>query len=104
MFLSWSSPTSAPATGSKSQKKKGGTENEKLTAVGNYQIQGHLRNLKVLKSLEHDGIYLWVLRKLASEVALNQYLSYFRSHGSLVKFVLTSWKRGNISSTFKRGK
>lgn len=67
-FLSWSSPASAPATASKSEKTKGGTENEKLPEVGNYQIQDHLRNLKVLKYLEHDEIYLWHLKQLASEV------------------------------------
>lgn len=47
-FLSWSSPASAPVTASKSQKTKGGKENEKLPTVGNDQIQDHLRNLNVL--------------------------------------------------------
>lgn len=101
-FLCWSSPASAPATALKSQKTKAGTENEKLPAVGKDQIQDHLRNLKVLKPLKHDEIYLWVLRKLAGEVAeplsvmfqksweSSEVCSHWLENG---KYNLNFWKR-----------
>ncbi|PKU43418.1 rna-directed dna polymerase from mobile element hypothetical protein [Limosa lapponica baueri] len=43
--------------------------NAELPTVGEHQIQGHLRNLKVNKSMGTDEIHLQVLRELADEVA-----------------------------------
>lgn len=57
-------------------------EKEELPAVGEDQVQEHLRKLKMHKSMGHE-MHPWVLRELADEVA--KWLpSNLRSHGSLL--------------------
>ncbi|KAK4821765.1 hypothetical protein QYF61_000826 [Mycteria americana] len=57
-------------------------ENEVLPAIGEDQVQDHLRNLNVHKSMGPDERHPRVLR--ADEVA--KPLSYLKSHSRLVKF------------------
>ncbi|GAB0179904.1 hypothetical protein GRJ2_000455700 [Grus japonensis] len=57
-----------------------------LPTVGEDQVQDHLRNLKVHKSMGPDEMHLWILREPVDEVAKSLYL---RSPGSLLKFPLT---------------
>lgn len=44
-------------------------ENEETPAVGENQAQGHLRRLKVNRSMGPDEICMWVLGELADEVS-----------------------------------
>lgn len=44
-------------------------ENEELCTVGEDQVQVHLSNLKVQRSMESDEIRLQVLREVVDEVA-----------------------------------
>ncbi|PKU40592.1 rna-directed dna polymerase from mobile element jockey-like [Limosa lapponica baueri] len=51
------------------QGKNRGYKNEEPPTVGEDQVQDHLRNLKVHKSMGPDEIQRRVLRELADEVA-----------------------------------
>ncbi|KFO09640.1 hypothetical protein N312_07356, partial [Balearica regulorum gibbericeps] len=77
-------------------------ENEEPPAVGEDQIQDHLGNLKVHKSMGPDEMRPRVLRKLVGEVAkpLSILFEKYWQSGE----VPTDWKRGKITPVFKKGK
>lgn len=80
----------ASVTQIKLQKMKAGSRRMK-NCMGD-GIQGHLRNFKVHKPTGLDKIHLEVLREMANEIVkphVNGYPSCLRSHGSLVKFILS---------------
>ncbi|KAK4830021.1 LOW QUALITY PROTEIN: hypothetical protein QYF61_008284 [Mycteria americana] len=71
-------------------------ENEEPPTVGEDQVQDHLRNLKVHKSMGPDEMHLQVLRELLLSIIFEK--SWQPSE------VPTDWKRGNITPIFKKGK
>ncbi|KFO10003.1 hypothetical protein N312_01817, partial [Balearica regulorum gibbericeps] len=70
--------------------------------VGEDQVQEYLRNLKVHKSMEPEGMHPWVLRELVDEVARPLFIIFEKSWQS--GEVPTNWKRGNITPIFKKDK
>ncbi|KFV43390.1 hypothetical protein N341_07033, partial [Tyto alba] len=70
--------------------------------VGEDQVQDHLRNVKVHKSMGPDEVPLWVLREVVDEVAKPLFIIFGKSWQS--GEVPTDWRRENITPIFKKGK
>ncbi|PKU32892.1 rna-directed dna polymerase from mobile element jockey-like [Limosa lapponica baueri] len=77
-------------------------ETKEPPTVGEDQIQDYLKNLKVHKSVGFDEIHLRILKELMDEVAKPLSIIFEKSWQS--SEVPTEWKRGNITSIFKKGK
>jgi len=74
-------------------------ENEEPHTVGEAQVQGHLRNLKVRKSIGPDEVHLRVPRELVDEVA-KALSTIFVKSGEAPR----GWKRGNKMLILKKWK
>ncbi|GAB0205445.1 mitochondrial enolase superfamily member 1 [Grus japonensis] len=73
---------------------------EPPTAEG--QVQDHLRNLKMHKSMGPDEMHPWVLREMSDEVSKPLAITFDKWWQS--SEVPTGRKRGNITPIFKKGK
>ncbi|KFV99838.1 hypothetical protein N326_04301, partial [Eurypyga helias] len=70
--------------------------------VSEDQLQEHLRNLKVHKSMGPDGIHLWVPKDMVDGAAKPLSIIFEKSWRS--GEVPDDRKRGNINPIFKKGK
>jgi len=82
--------------------KGGDWGNEEPPSAGEDQVQDHLRNLKVHKSMGPEEMHSWVQRALMGEAAKPLSILFERLWWS--GEVPTNWRRGNITPIFKRGK
>ncbi|KFV39130.1 hypothetical protein N341_11298, partial [Tyto alba] len=76
-------------------------EKEEPPTVWKGQVQEHLRNLKVHKSMRPVEIHPWVLREQVDKVAKPLSIIFEKLWQS--GKVPTDWKRDNIMPVFKRG-
>jgi len=76
-------------------------ENGELPTVED-QVQDHLRNLEVHKSMGHDEMHPQVLQELEDEVAEALSIIFEKLWQSIE--VPTNWRKGNITLIFKKGK
>ncbi|XP_074674231.1 BTB/POZ domain-containing protein 9 isoform X2 [Strix aluco] len=77
-------------------------EKDNPPTVSEDQVQEHLKNLKVYKSMGPDEIHPWILKELADDVARPLSIIFERSWQS--GEVSTDWKRRNITPIFREGK
>ena len=75
-------------------------ENEESPIVEEVQVQYHLRNLKMHRSMRPNEVHP-VLRELVDEVAKSLPIIFERSWQS--GEVPSDWKGGNITPIFKKG-
>ncbi|KFP80807.1 hypothetical protein N311_09393, partial [Apaloderma vittatum] len=75
---------------------------ENPPTVSEDQVRDHLKNLKLHKSMGPDEIHPRVLREVADEVA--RLFSIISERSWQSGEVPTDWKRGNITSIFKKEK
>ena len=69
-FASFFTSNCSSHTAHVADRKDRDWENEELPIIGDNQVQDHLRNLKVHKSMGPGEVHLWVLSKLVDEVAM----------------------------------
>ncbi|KFP58533.1 hypothetical protein N322_11270, partial [Cariama cristata] len=70
--------------------------------AGEIQVQDHLMNLKVHKSIGPHEVHPWVLRELADEVAKPLSIIFEKLWQS--GEAPADWKRGNLTLIFRKGK
>ncbi|KFV43789.1 hypothetical protein N341_08736, partial [Tyto alba] len=80
----------------------GDWEKEELPTVGEDQVQDHLRNLKVCRSVGPDEMHPMLLRELVDEVAEPLSIIFEKSWQS--SEAPADWERGNITLIFRKGK
>ncbi|KFV96798.1 hypothetical protein N327_01351, partial [Fulmarus glacialis] len=79
-------------------------ENEEPPAVREDQVQDHLRNLEVRKSMGPDEIHPRVLRELWMKLLSHFTISIISEKSWQSGEFPTDWKRGNITPIFKKGR